>query len=132
MEIADRLDMDKLVAAHNAVCAERNKEARKNDQLHRILLRHFRMKKLARAYSPDNPDTIAETFEQYQQELDQLDKVGKERKYWGERINPTDFCNVDHCQSEAVPARVQPESDQHPVGARRNERAKCRVYPVFV
>lgn len=75
MEIADRLDMDKLVAAHNAVASERNKYARQNDQLHRILLRHFRMKKLTRAYSPDNPETIADTFEQYQQALEQLDTV---------------------------------------------------------
>lgn len=75
IELADRIDRDKLVAAHNAVFAEKQKLTRKNDLLSRTLLKHFRQKKVDRAYIADNLDTIDEMSERYLNSLDQLDKV---------------------------------------------------------
>lgn len=73
IELADRIDRDKLVAAHNAVFPE--KVSRMNELLSRTLLKHFRLKKVYRAYIADNPDTIEEMSERYSNSLDQLDTV---------------------------------------------------------
>lgn len=75
IELADRIDRDKLVAAHNAVFFEKLKVTRKNELLSRTLLKHFRLKKVYRAYSEDNPNTFDEMFERYTHSLDQLDTV---------------------------------------------------------
>lgn len=73
--MADRLDMDQLISAYRDINIEKIDVDKKNELLNRNLLKHFRMKKVFRAYNPDNPELVADLFKKYREALDRLDEV---------------------------------------------------------
>lgn len=73
--MAERLDITQLIAAYRAINLEKSEVDKKNELLNRNLLKHFRMKKVFRAYNPENPDLVPELFKKYREALDRLDEV---------------------------------------------------------
>lgn len=73
--MAERLDITQLIATYRALSMEKSEVDKKNDLLNRNLLKHFRLKKVFRAYNPDNPEMVADLFKKYRDALDRLDEV---------------------------------------------------------
>lgn len=73
--MCERLDISQLIASYRTISQEKTEVDKKNELLNRNLLKHFRMKKVFRAYNPDNPDLVPELFKKYREALDRLDEV---------------------------------------------------------
>lgn len=73
--MADRVDRNKLISAHLKIQLQRRETVRKNELLKRNLLKHYRIKKVYRAYNLDNPELVGELYVKYREGLDRLDTI---------------------------------------------------------
>lgn len=109
IELSELIDGDKLRAAHVSMQTKRMAILRKNELLKRSLLKHFRIKKVYRAYSPDNPEQVTELYERYRDRLSQLDEVTSLAS-----VNEIfEFSNefrlihsLDYCQPSSIASRL--------------------------
>lgn len=105
--LADRLDSGQLLAAYQTLTREKVEIDRKNELLNRNLLKHFRLKKVYRAYNPDNQDQVPELFKKYREALDRLDEV---KNYTFHKVFQFESCYtfliLDNCQPQQVVRRL--------------------------